>query len=97
MIGDAMLFNRADGVEAGWEVVQPILDLWQNDKTVPLEIYPAGSAGPEAADTAAVAQRPAMAPARVTAPIAAQPSPPTRSLSPRRTEGARTHGEARAE
>jgi glucose-6-phosphate 1-dehydrogenase len=50
MIGDAMLFNRADGVEAGWAVVQPILDLWQNDKTVPLEIYPAGSAGPEAAD-----------------------------------------------
>ena len=50
MIGDAMLFNRADGVEAGWAVVQPILDLWQDDKTVPLEIYPAGSAGPEAAD-----------------------------------------------
>src|SRR6267143_4339500 len=39
MIGDAMLFNRADGVEAGWAVVQPVLDLWQNDKTVPLEIY----------------------------------------------------------
>ena len=50
MIGDAMLFNRADGVEAGWEVVQPILDLWQNDKTVPLEFYTAGSAGPDAAD-----------------------------------------------
>jgi glucose-6-phosphate 1-dehydrogenase len=50
MIGDAMLFNRADGVEAGWAVVEPVLDLWQNDKTVPLEIYPAGSAGPEAAD-----------------------------------------------
>jgi glucose-6-phosphate 1-dehydrogenase len=50
MIGDQMLFNRADGVEAGWEVVQPILDLWQNDKTAPLEIYQAGSAGPEAAD-----------------------------------------------
>src|SRR5438874_6093773 len=50
MIGDAMLFNRADGVEAGWEVVQPILDLWKNDKTVPLELYPAGSAGPESAD-----------------------------------------------
>ena len=50
MIGDAMLFNRADGVEAGWEVVQPILDLWKNDKTAPLEIYPAGSAGPEGAD-----------------------------------------------
>jgi glucose-6-phosphate 1-dehydrogenase len=50
MIGDQMLFNRADGVEAGWEVVQPILDLWKNDKAAPLEIYPAGSAGPEAAD-----------------------------------------------
>jgi glucose-6-phosphate 1-dehydrogenase len=50
MIGDAMLFNRADGVEAGWAVVQPVLDLWHNDKTVPLEIYSAGSAGPEAAD-----------------------------------------------
>jgi len=50
MIGDQMLFNRADGVEAGWEVVQPILDLWHDDKTVPLEPYAAGSAGPEAAD-----------------------------------------------
>ncbi len=50
MIGDAMLFNRADGVEAGWAVVQPILDLWQDDKTVPLETYPVGSAGPDAAD-----------------------------------------------
>ena len=50
MIGDAMLFNRADGVEAGWEVVQPILDLWHDDKTVPLEIYPSGGGGPEGAD-----------------------------------------------
>ena len=50
MIGDAMLFNRADGVEAGWGVVQPILDLWHDDKTVSLETYAAGSAGPEAAD-----------------------------------------------
>jgi len=49
MIGDAMLFNRADGVEAGWEVVQPILDLWHDDKTVPLETYPSGG-GPEGAD-----------------------------------------------
>ncbi len=50
MVGDAMLFNRADGVEAGWAVVQPILDLWAEDKTVPLELYPAGSTGPEGAD-----------------------------------------------
>jgi glucose-6-phosphate 1-dehydrogenase len=50
MIGDATLFNRADGVEAGWEVVQPILDLWHDDKTVPLEFYPAGGEGPDGAD-----------------------------------------------
>ena len=48
MIGDATLFNRADGVEAGWAVVQPILDLWKSDKTAPLEIYPAGGEGPDA-------------------------------------------------
>ena len=50
MIGEAILFNRADGVEAGWEVVQPILDLWAEDKTVPLEFYPSGSAGPDGAE-----------------------------------------------
>ncbi|HEV8678323.1 MAG TPA: glucose-6-phosphate dehydrogenase [Stellaceae bacterium] len=50
MIGDAMLFQRADSVEAGWAVVQPILDLWQGDKNVPLEFYPAGTAGPDAAE-----------------------------------------------
>ncbi len=51
MIGEAILFNRADGVEAGWAVVQPILDLWAEDKTVPVELYPAGSSGPDGADT----------------------------------------------
>jgi glucose-6-phosphate 1-dehydrogenase len=50
MIGEAILFNRADGVEAGWAVVQPILDLWGEDQTVPLELYPAGDAGPDGAD-----------------------------------------------
>ena len=50
MIGDAMLFQRADSVEAGWSVVQPVLDLWQSDKNVPLEFYPAGTAGPDAAE-----------------------------------------------
>ncbi|HEY3910182.1 MAG TPA: glucose-6-phosphate dehydrogenase [Stellaceae bacterium] len=50
MIGEAILFNRADGVEAGWAVVQPILDLWAADRTVSLETYSAGSAGPDAAE-----------------------------------------------
>jgi glucose-6-phosphate 1-dehydrogenase len=50
MIGDAMLFQRADSVEAGWEVVQPILDMWHDDKSAPLEFYDAGSEGPEGAE-----------------------------------------------
>ena len=50
MIGDPTLFQRADAVEAGWSVVQPILDLWKNDRSAPLEFYPAGSAGPDGAD-----------------------------------------------
>lgn len=28
MTGDATLFHRADIVEAGWEIVEPILDAW---------------------------------------------------------------------
>jgi glucose-6-phosphate 1-dehydrogenase len=50
MIGDAMLFQRADGVEAGWAVVQPVLDLWREDKSAAIEFYSAGTAGPEGAE-----------------------------------------------
>jgi len=50
MIGDAMLFQRADSVEAGWEAVQPVLDLWQKEPATPLQLYPAGTAGPEASE-----------------------------------------------
>src|SRR3984893_17291033 len=50
MIGDPILFQRADSVEAGWAVVQPILDVWRSDKSVPIEFYPAGTAGPDAAE-----------------------------------------------
>ena len=28
MVGDATLFQRADMVEAGWSVIQPIIDVW---------------------------------------------------------------------
>jgi glucose-6-phosphate 1-dehydrogenase len=48
MVGDASLFKRGDLIEAGWNVVQPLLQAWDehgND----LESYPAGSEGPEAA------------------------------------------------
>ena len=49
MIGDATLFQRADNVEAGWQVVQPILDEVEAGHT-DVQPYPAGSAGPAAAD-----------------------------------------------
>jgi glucose-6-phosphate 1-dehydrogenase len=50
MIGDASLFKRADMIEAGWAIVQPILDAWGNGRGGELCGYPAGSDGPEAAD-----------------------------------------------
>src|SRR5438309_9322981 len=49
MRGDATLFDRADGVEAAWAFVQPILTAWeQQGRSVPT--YPAGSWGPHEAD-----------------------------------------------
>ena len=51
MIGDATLFQRADNIEAGWRVVQPILDAWSKDgHTTELPTYAAGTAGPAEAD-----------------------------------------------
>ena len=50
MIGDAMLFQRADNVEAGWEAVQPILDAWAANAPKDFPNYAAGSSGPAAAD-----------------------------------------------
>jgi glucose-6-phosphate 1-dehydrogenase len=50
MIGDNILFQRADSVEAGWQAVQPFLDAWKKAGAKGLETYKAGSEGPEAAD-----------------------------------------------
>ena len=46
MVGDATLFQRADNIESGWRVVQPILDLWAAEPDAPLAAYPAGGEGP---------------------------------------------------
>jgi len=48
--GDATLFDRADSVEAAWALVDPILEAWKNGTQPPFPNYPAGSAGPTAAD-----------------------------------------------
>jgi len=50
MIGDALLFQRADNIEAGWRTVQPILDAWARERRPALPLYPAGSEGPREAD-----------------------------------------------
>jgi glucose-6-phosphate 1-dehydrogenase len=49
LIGDPTLFQRADNVEAGWSVVQPILDSWA-DKRGDVHSYAAGSSGPQQAE-----------------------------------------------
>lgn len=50
MIGDATLFQRADNIEAGWQVVQPILDFWGSEPPKSFPNYATGSQGPAAAD-----------------------------------------------
>jgi glucose-6-phosphate 1-dehydrogenase len=51
MIGDAILYPRADGIEAGWHIVQPFMDAWQKANGQGLATYRAGSDGPAEADT----------------------------------------------
>jgi glucose-6-phosphate 1-dehydrogenase len=50
MAGDATLFQRADMVEAGWSVIQPILDVWHALPARGFPNYAAGSWGPIEAD-----------------------------------------------
>jgi glucose-6-phosphate 1-dehydrogenase len=50
MIGDNILFQRADSVEAGWQAVQPFLDAWKKAGAKGLENYQAGSEGPAGAE-----------------------------------------------
>ena len=47
MLGDQTWFQRADMVEAGWSVVQPLLDVWNILPPRTSPNYAAGSWGPE--------------------------------------------------
>jgi len=49
MRGDATLFTRWDAVERAWEVVMPLLEVWQSIKDRTFPNYAAGSDGPQAA------------------------------------------------
>ncbi|MFY9718470.1 MAG: glucose-6-phosphate dehydrogenase, partial [Candidatus Cybelea sp.] len=48
--GDQTLFTRWDAVERAWEIVTPILDVWQHTKDFSFPNYAAGSQGPPSAD-----------------------------------------------
>jgi glucose-6-phosphate 1-dehydrogenase len=50
MIGDPTLFQRADMVEAGWALIQPVLDLWSALPVRDFPNYAAGTWGPAEAD-----------------------------------------------
>ncbi|MGH9835236.1 MAG: glucose-6-phosphate dehydrogenase [Blastocatellia bacterium] len=50
MTGDATLFQRADMVEAGWSVIEPVLDVWQALPPRSFPNYAAGAWGPKEAD-----------------------------------------------
>lgn len=49
MKGDLTLFVRQDGVEAMWDVVDPIIAYWENTPAPDFPNYPAGSWGPQKA------------------------------------------------
>lgn len=50
MLGDATLFQRADMVEAGWSVIEPVIDVWRALPARNFPNYAAGTWGPKEAD-----------------------------------------------
>jgi glucose-6-phosphate 1-dehydrogenase len=50
LLGDPTLFMRSDQVEEAWDVVTTIQEAWENDKSLSLDKYEAGSWGPKSAN-----------------------------------------------
>ncbi|MFN8549127.1 MAG: glucose-6-phosphate dehydrogenase [Candidatus Eisenbacteria bacterium] len=50
MNGDSTLFAREDEVDRAWRFITPMVDYWQNNPSVPVTFYQAGSWGPLEAD-----------------------------------------------
>jgi len=46
MIGEATLFTRSDEVEAAWQVVEPLIQFWDQHPPEHMPTYAAGSWGP---------------------------------------------------
>lgn len=50
MKGDSTLYTRSDAVLAAWRFLDPVLQAWKNDSSIPVFGYPAGTWGPENSD-----------------------------------------------
>ena len=50
MNNDSTLFMRDDQVEAAWQILMPVLEVWTNNRPRNFPNYAAGSWGPKAAD-----------------------------------------------
>ncbi|MBX3236226.1 MAG: glucose-6-phosphate dehydrogenase [Nitrospiraceae bacterium] len=50
LAGDATLFQRADSIELGWQVVQMVLDVWKSLPTAAFPNYASGTWGPTEAE-----------------------------------------------
>jgi glucose-6-phosphate 1-dehydrogenase len=50
MLGDSTLYARGDAVEEAWKFIAPIQYAWENDESIKVYGYPAGTWGPEPAD-----------------------------------------------
>jgi glucose-6-phosphate 1-dehydrogenase len=50
IVGDATLFARRDEIEWAWRLVDPVLAAWRGGEGPPMEMYEAGTWGPEGAD-----------------------------------------------
>ena len=48
--GDASLFTRSDGIEKGWQFIDPIIRGWESKQAPGLATYTRGSWGPKEAD-----------------------------------------------
>ena len=50
LLGDASLFSRSDGIEAAWELMDPIIHGWESHDGPEPAVYKRGSEGPIEAD-----------------------------------------------
>jgi glucose-6-phosphate 1-dehydrogenase len=51
MLGDSTLYTRGDALEEAWKFVQPVQKAWSTDPGIKVHGYPAGTWGPEIADS----------------------------------------------